>query len=993
MEAPEILQIKRALKSAIAQTIVLTLITGVLFLFTTNVWLNSSIENFKTRQRNFLIQYVKMARSAIDPIIEQLNAGEITQKEAITEVRDTVRRLTYVDEYGNNYIFMSSYEGIMLVQPFEPHLELSDMWNLRDINGVYIIRELVRSAIQHPDGGFVSYYYYPPDSNEPEEKLSYVVGIPELNAYIGTGTYMGKFYAQQEKLIAQVRWLLFSVLALSGGLALLTIRRLYLNNSQLVQEINERKKAQAAVELSMRNLQKIFDGTYDAIFVHDYKGKILEANQRMQQLFGINHEQVLQTTVRNLSCPPDIQKYSVDDILNQVQTGKELLFEWKFIRLSDNHPFDAEVGLRPIIWQGKESVLAVVRDISERKEIELERQKNQHAIEHSQALAHVGHFFYDIETHILTWSKELYRIYGLDPSMPPPSEEEQRLMIHSEDWERVNEAKMYALHSGEAVNVEYRIHRPDGSLRYLNLMMDWDRNEDGVIVSLNGTIQDITRQREYEEVLRSSEEKFRSVVDQLSEGFMLVDEDATITTWNRALEKISGLARETVLGCKSWDIQAKLSSQNDQSKGTLSRIKSITLQALQEGKSIYFQPEGFIFPYQQGNIQKTILQTAFPVVTRHGYRIGSLFRDITDLKRSQEQVQREVQKLNALHEIDTRIVNQDSLTDILESIGEQACNLLKADAVLFLLLEHETQQLKIAASLGFKTDVNTYPHLITSDCYPWRALEKGKLLYSTEDEECHECDCFKNEGFKASYSFPIITNRQAKGVIELFTYEPLQIDAEWSEFMEILAGQTAIAMEKTGLFHELQASNTELNLAYEATIAGWSRALELRDKETRGHSERVMHLACELAQKLGYSTKDMQHFRRGVLLHDIGKMGVPDNILLKPSPLTEDEWQIMRMHPDFAYQLLADIPYLRPALEIPYCHHERWDGSGYPRGLKGEEIPLSARIFAVVDVWDALISDRPYRPGWTHAATRQYLLQNAGVTFDPEVIKVFLDMI
>jgi HD-GYP domain-containing protein (c-di-GMP phosphodiesterase class II) len=181
-------------------------------------------------------------------------------------------------------------------------------------------------------------------------------------------------------------------------------------------------------------------------------------------------------------------------------------------------------------------------------------------------------------------------------------------------------------------------------------------------------------------------------------------------------------------------------------------------------------------------------------------------------------------------------------------------------------------------------------------------------------------------------------------------------------------------------------------LAYDHTLEGWSKALELRDQETEGHSRRVTEFTLALAGKLGIQEHELKHIRRGALLHDIGKMGISDQILLKSGPLDEAEWQEMRMHPIYAYRLLSPIPYLQPALDIPYSHHERWDGSGYPLGLKGEEIPLAARIFAVIDVYDALISHRPYRPAWSPGQAKEYLLLNAGILFDPKIVKTFLEL-
>ncbi len=195
------------------------------------------------------------------------------------------------------------------------------------------------------------------------------------------------------------------------------------------------------------------------------------------------------------------------------------------------------------------------------------------------------------------------------------------------------------------------------------------------------------------------------------------------------------------------------------------------------------------------------------------------------------------------------------------------------------------------------------------------------------------------------------------------------------------------------LLNTLQHSNAELADAYDATLAGWVRFLDLRDQPTEGHTQRVTELTTRLARETGIHNGSLTHIRRGALLHDIGKMGIPDSILQKPGPLTGAEWQIMRMHPVYAYQILAPIEYLQPALDIPHHHHERWDGRGYPAGLAREEIPLAARIFAVVDVYDALNSNRPYRNAWPVEQTLDHIRDNSGRMFDPEIVPVFLKFI
>lgn len=238
---------------------------------------------------------------------------------------------------------------------------------------------------------------------------------------------------------------------------------------------------------------------------------------------------------------------------------------------------------------------------------------------------------------------------------------------------------------------------------------------------------------------------------------------------------------------------------------------------------------------------------------------------------------------------------------------------------------------------------------------------------------------------------PVVARDRTEGVLIVGT------DTQKGEFTErevdlcrALSVEIAYALANARLYESVEAAARELRTAYDATLEGWSRALEMRDEETAGHTERVAELAVELGRALGLPRERLGDLKRGALLHDIGKMAVPDSILRKSDKLTEAEWETMRKHPEYAHSLLSNIGYLAPALEVPYCHHERWNGSGYPRGLKGAEIPLAARIFAVVDVYDALTSDRPYRPGWTQEAALEHIRSRAGIDFDPAVVDAFV---
>jgi HD-GYP domain-containing protein (c-di-GMP phosphodiesterase class II) len=230
-------------------------------------------------------------------------------------------------------------------------------------------------------------------------------------------------------------------------------------------------------------------------------------------------------------------------------------------------------------------------------------------------------------------------------------------------------------------------------------------------------------------------------------------------------------------------------------------------------------------------------------------------------------------------------------------------------------------------------------------------------------------------------------------VLELMHRSPLLLDREQENFLESLASQAAIAIDNAALFDEIQRSNIDLLLAYDATLEGWARALDLRDRVTERHTERVSEMTVRIAREMGVREEEIVHIRRGALLHDLGKIGIPDSILRKEGPLTPEERQIMQRHPLLAFEMLRPIAYLRAALDIPYCHHERWDGSGYPRGLKGEQIPLAARIFALADIWDAILAtDRTYRSPLSRSQACEHIRGLAGTHLDPKVVDTFLRM-
>jgi len=360
-----------------------------------------------------------------------------------------------------------------------------------------------------------------------------------------------------------------------------------------------------------------------------------------------------------------------------------------------------------------------------------------------------------------------------------------------------------------------------------------------------------------------------------------------------------------------------------------------------------------------------------------------------------EQADRRLQRLASLGEIDRTISSNFDLRLSLNMVLQHVIEQLEVDAADVLVFNASLQNLEFAAGRGFRSKVIERKRL--------RLGEGQAGLAALERRTVHIPNCaasgvtfvrselLEAENVAAYFAVPLITKGLVKGVLEIYHHTPLDPNAEWLDFLNSLAGQAAIAIDVVQLFDSLQRSNTELSMAYDATIEGWSHALDLRDKETEGHTLRVTETTVQLGRAFGMSEMELVHICWGALLHDIGKMGVPDGILLKPGSLTDEEWRVMKKHPDFAYEMLSPIRYLRLALDIPYCHHEKWDGTGYPRGLKGAQIPLTARIFAAVDVWDALSSDRSYRAAWPEEKVLEHIRSLSGTHFDPRVVKICLE--
>ncbi len=419
------------------------------------------------------------------------------------------------------------------------------------------------------------------------------------------------------------------------------------------------------------------------------------------------------------------------------------------------------------------------------------------------------------------------------------------------------------------------------------------------------------------------------------------------------------------------------------------RVRETVDDALADGKR-YDIDHRIVLP--DGSVQ-FVQEQAEVILDDSGKAIGveGTVHDITSRKLSEEMLQRQLEQMTALNDIAIAISSSLDIRITLNVLLERLTSLLKVDAAAVLLLDKESLYLNFAAGRGFWGVAAQSTHVRLGKGHAGQAAYNREARVIT-DFSTSGTSALQGEKFVAYIAMPLISKGQVRGVLEIFQRKPLDQTKEWMNFLELLAGQAAIAIDNAAMVEGLERSATELTLSYDATLEGWGRTLEFRDEDTKGHTERVAERSLQLARLMGLADPELVQVRRGALLHDIGKISISDSILLKPGPLTTEEQVIMQRHTTVARDLLSSIPFLRPAIDIPYCHHERWDGQGYPRGLREEDIPFKARIFAIVDVADALISDRPYRLAWPVEKTYQHLASLKGSHFDPIVVEAFLDM-
>jgi PAS domain S-box-containing protein/putative nucleotidyltransferase with HDIG domain len=768
--------------------------------------------------------------------------------------------------------------------------------------------------------------------------------------------------------------------------------------------------------------RRLFETAQDGILILDAKtGAIEDVNPYLIDMLGYSREEFIAKKIWQVGAFTDVEANK--DAFEALQKNEYIRYENLPLKAKNGRLIQVEFISNVYRVGDKKVIQCSIRNITEHKQLVTALRENERKYRTLVTQSPDGVFLIDLSGNFLTVNRAICESLGF-------SEEEFRSMniwdIVPERYLEQHKKRLARILKGECLNdaSEYTVRGTDGKIHSIEVLSAPYYCEKGII-GFQGIARDVTARKLAEEqirqrlsemevlqavssALRTAQNRNEALPILLNETLTVLETDAgaiwlhdpvsgeLILAVNRGwfgqLDNTAMKPGEGIAGTVFASGQAHLSTEF--AHDPLSR-------SLQAGK-IPAAWGGVCLPIRTGAITVGVLFVSVPLprqITTAQVKVLELLAEMggTALHRLRlrEETECQLHRLEALHSIDIAITASMDLRVTLNVLLDHVKTQLNVDATSVLLLDTNSQMLEFAAGQGFRTRSVRTARVRLAEYYAGRTLLERRAVQASDPEQIrknpHLAALWAGEGFAGCYGVPLIAKGELKGVLEVYHRAPFQPEPDWISFLETFAGQAAIAIDSAQLFEALQRSNINLAQAYDATIEGWSRALDLRDKETEGHTLRVTEKAMRLAKAMGISDAELVHIRRGGLLHDIGKMGVPDSILFKPGPLTENEWKVMRLHPQLAYDMLSPISYLRQALDIPYCHHEKWDGSGYPRGLKGEQIPFSARIFAVVDVWDALSSDRPYGHAWSEDKVIEHIRSHTGMHFDPQVAKAWLE--
>lgn len=743
-----------------------------------------------------------------------------------------------------------------------------------------------------------------------------------------------------------------------------------------IQDITDRKLAEEALRESEARFGN-FLHSVSSIAIQGFtpEGTIRQWNKASERLYGYTSEEAIGRNLFDLIIPPDLCGPLKISIENLMKTGQlPMPAEYAFRHKNGSYvPVISSSALVNSPFHEPE-LYFIDLDLSEQKKAEKELAQTQALIK--AIVDNTTDIVWSVDPEnfgLLTWNPTYEKYFrnhrhievkiGMRPEdlYPPDS---GYVEIWKDHYKKV-------LQDGAFTGEYSALSTKDIFQISLNPLQ-----QDGRIFGISVFGEIITERKKAEELIEQSEKKYRELFRVNKDGITIhfqqtVTAPGSFIEVNEAAPKILEYSMEEMLFLTPLDLEPAVSEEQ-------LIFRNMELEAF--GTTSYettFRNKSGRHVFVDISSQKVLYDDKPAIMT--------IIRDITDRKQHETELQ-------AIAMLSSALRTAPGRTQMLPVIVEQIVNLLDCDSATIEIIEPESKDVVVEAAhglweplIGSRQKEGTGINAIiaaTRQPYLTQNLEKDPGIFYHQ---------WARYGIRGSAGVPLIAQEQLIG----FIWVGRRSDITQTE-VRLLGAITDIAANaiyRSTLHEQTLKDASELAAAYETTLEGWARALELREQETAGHSKRVVKYALELAKLFGFNDNDLINIRRGASLHDIGKMGIPDKILLKKGSLTAREWDVMRKHPMHAYKLLSKIPYLLPALDIPRYHHERWDGSGYPEGLKGESIPLGARIFAVIDVWDALSSDRPYRKAWPPDEVIKYLQDQAGKMFDPDVVSTFLKLI
>ncbi len=622
---------------------------------------------------------------------------------------------------------------------------------------------------------------------------------------------------------------------------------------------------------------------------------------------------------------------------------------------------------------------------AQREKVYMKLREREEQLSLAVQAANIGFFDRDVVKNEMHISSEWKHQLGYEDDEIQNDDHEWEIRLHPEDKENTLKTIQAAIEGNENSYEEiFRLRHKDGSYRWILSRGMILRDQHGKALQVIGCHVDITEQKEYELDLFASERRFRSLAESSQDIIILFDRDNKINYFNQAGFETLGFNQESING-----------KSPDEIFTDKTLVKNLELDLKQVFQNEELVQRVGVWPQNVNdkNNQKIVFDWRLsPVFSSEGQVewVLGIARDISSLIESESALRKSEEKFRRIFESSALgisitdingnfIAGNPAIEKILGYELDEYCTLSVSDISHPDDLQENLQMLAEYRD-GERDSFSIDKRVIRKD----GRIVWGQLISALVRDE-------DGEPLFTIGMLEDITNRKQSEEKEKLIQLELQrllLDADQSRTAMLSVIEDQRITEK-----ELQRITNDLLVAYDSTLQGWSNALELREHETAGHSRRVVNLTMKIASELGVENEKLPHIERGALLHDIGKMGIPDNILLKPGPLTAEEWLVMKKHPIYAYNLLSRIDFLEQAIDIPYSHHEHWDGSGYPQGLSGENIPLAARIFAVVDIWDALGADRPYRPAWQKDEIVNYIKEISGKQLDPKIVNVFLRLI